>query len=56
MQLKPKKEYYVSQDFNGSRDFKVYGTLLVTRSKFVRMQVRGSENYELNTEKRFEVG
>lgn len=56
MQLKIKKEYYVSQDFTGSKEFKVYGNLLITRNKWIRMQERGTENYDLNAEKRFEAG
>jgi hypothetical protein len=50
------KEYYVSQDFNGSRDFKVYGTLLLTRNRLIRLQEKGSEYHELNTEKKFKIG
>jgi hypothetical protein len=54
--LKLKKEYFVSSTFTGLKEFSVIGDLLITKRRIIKMQPRGIENTDLNTDFEFDVG
>lgn len=56
LDLKLKKEYFVSSAFDGSKEFSVVNDLVITKKKIIKMQPRGIENTELNTQIDFDVG
>jgi hypothetical protein len=46
----------VSSSFNGLREFSVIGDLVIMKKRIIKMQPRGVENTDINTDIEFDVG